>query len=51
MGTDAVIVGTDGKNLHFSSLRLGQWPEIVSRYTRKEASQGETAQSWFLLQT
>jgi hypothetical protein len=35
------IVGTDGKDLHFSSLRLGQWPEIVSRYTRKGASQGE----------
>lgn len=41
MGSDAVIVGTDGKNLNFSSLRLGQWPEIVSRYTRKDASQGE----------
>lgn len=41
MGADAVIVGTDGKNLHFSSLRLGPWPEIVARYTRKEASQGE----------
>ena len=41
MGTDAVVVGTDGKDLHFSSLRLEQWPEIVSRYTRKGASQGE----------
>lgn len=41
MGSDAVIVGTDGTDLHFSSLRLGRWPEIVSRYTRKEASQGE----------
>lgn len=41
MGSDAVIVGTDGKDLHFSSLRLGEWPEIVSRYTRKGASQGE----------
>ena len=41
MGSDAVIVGTDGKNLHFSSLRLGQWPEVVSRYTRVGASQGE----------
>src|SRR6185369_15845539 len=41
MGSDAVIVGTDGKDLHFSSLRLGQWPEIVSTYTRQEASQGE----------
>ena len=41
MGSDAVVVGTDGENLHFSSVRLGQWPEIVSRYTRAEASQGE----------
>lgn len=41
LGSDAVIVGTDGKDLHFSSLRLGEWPEIVSRYTRKAASQGE----------
>jgi hypothetical protein len=41
MGSDAVVVGTDGTNLHFSALRLGQWPEIVSRYTRPEASQGE----------
>jgi hypothetical protein len=41
MGSDAVIVGTDGKNLHFSSLRLGQSPKIVSQYVRAEASQGE----------
>src|SRR5215213_11785766 len=34
MGSDAVIVGTDGKNLHFSSVRLGQSPEIASRYAR-----------------
>ena len=41
MGSDAVIVGTDGKDLHFSSVRLNQSPEIVSRYKRQEASQGE----------
>lgn len=41
LGADAVIVGTDGKNLHFSSVRLGQVPELVSRYVREEASQGE----------
>ena len=41
MGLDAVVVGTDGKDLHFSSVRLGQAPEIVSRYTRTDASQGE----------
>ncbi|HEU4836927.1 MAG TPA: beta-propeller domain-containing protein [Pyrinomonadaceae bacterium] len=41
MGSDAVIVGTDGTNLHFSSVRLGQVPELVSRYMRQDASQGE----------
>lgn len=41
MGADAVVVGGDGKDLHFTAIRLGQEPEIVSRYTRKEASQGE----------
>ena len=41
MGTDAVVIGTDGKNLHFTSVRLGSYPEVVSRYTRKDASQGE----------
>ena len=41
MGKDAVIVGTDGADLHFTSVRLGNWPDIVSRYTRKGASQGE----------
>jgi Beta propeller domain len=41
MGANAVVVGTDGTNLQFTSVRLGSWPEIVSRYTRKGASQGE----------
>ena len=41
LGTDAVVVGTDGKNLHFTAVRLGTQPEIVSRYTRAAASQGE----------
>lgn len=41
MGDGAVIVGTDGRNLHFTAVRLGDWPEVASRYTRQEASQGE----------
>ena len=41
MGAGAVIVGTDGRNLHFTAVRLGDWPEVASRYTRQEASQGE----------
>ena len=41
MGDDAVVIGTDGKDLHFTSIRLGELPEIASRYTRPAASQGE----------
>ena len=41
MGADAVVVGALTVKTCTSALRLGQWPEIVSRYTRKEASQGE----------
>jgi hypothetical protein len=41
MGSDAVVVGTDGKNLHFTAIRLGESPELAGRYTRKDASQGE----------
>lgn len=41
MGSDAVVVGTDGKNLHFTAIRLGESPEVAGRYTRKGASQGE----------
>lgn len=41
MGQDAVVVGTDGSDLHFTGVRLGQRPRVASRYTRKGASQGE----------
>ena len=41
LGSDAVVVGTDGKNLHFSAIRLDENPQVASRYTREAASQGE----------
>lgn len=47
MGDDAVVIGTDGTDLHFSSIRLGARPEVVSRYTRRDASQGETRSHGF----
>ena len=47
LGSDAVIVGTDGKDLHFSSVKLSSWPEVISRYTHKGASQGETRSHGF----
>lgn len=42
MGADAVVVGSDGSNLMFSSVRLDGGPAIVDRYTIEHASQGET---------
>jgi hypothetical protein len=41
MRADAVVIGTDGKNLHFSAMRLDGNPELSFRYTRENASQGE----------
>ncbi len=41
MGSDAVIVGTDGSDLHFSAVRLGDSAEVADEYVRKGASQGE----------
>jgi hypothetical protein len=41
LGANAVVVGTDGKDLHFSSIALGRLPRLASRYTQKNAAQGE----------
>ena len=42
MGSGAVVVGTDGRDLHFSGVRLGASAALAERYTRPNASQGET---------
>jgi hypothetical protein len=47
MGSDAVVVGTDGKDLHFTAIRLGESPEIAGGYVRKGASQGELRSQGF----
>ncbi|HYW14377.1 MAG TPA: beta-propeller domain-containing protein, partial [Longimicrobium sp.] len=41
MGGDAVVVGTDGQNLHFSAVRLAGGPVLAQRYVSAGASQGE----------
>jgi hypothetical protein len=41
MGGDAVVVGTDGQNLHFSAIRLAGGPALAQRYVSAGASQGE----------
>ena len=41
MGSDAVVVGSDGTNLHFTSVRLGDQASVAGNYIRRDASQGE----------
>jgi hypothetical protein len=40
MGEGAVVIGTDGSNLHFTSIDLER-QAIADRYTQKHAAQGE----------
>jgi hypothetical protein len=47
LGRHAVVIGSDGKDLHFTSVRLGRWPAAVERYTRPSAAQGETRSHGF----
>jgi hypothetical protein len=47
LGGNAVVVGSDGKDLHFTSLLLARKPEAVERYTRANAAQGETRSHGF----
>jgi hypothetical protein len=47
LGSDALAVGTDGKDLHFTAVRLGDSPEVADEYVRKDASQGELRSQGF----
>ena len=41
MGSDAVVVGTNGTDLYFSPVDLSRMPTVKQSYIRKNASQGE----------
>jgi hypothetical protein len=41
MGDSAVVVGTDGTDLHFSAVSLRDDPKVLFDYVRQHASQGE----------
>jgi len=40
MADGAVVVGTDGKDLHFTSIKLGDSPEVADDYTRRRSRAG-----------
>lgn len=47
LGSNAVVVGTDGANLHFTALDLSGTPAIGDRYVQRDAAQGETRSHGF----
>lgn len=47
LGRDAVLVGSDGRDLHFTSVKLDAAPVATDRYTRRDAAQGETRSHGF----
>ena len=47
LGAHAVLVGSDGRDLHFTSVRLAAHATVAARYTRANASQGETRSHGF----
>jgi hypothetical protein len=47
LGSDAVVVGTRGKDLYFTSIDLSGQPDVADEYRRKDASQGETRSHGF----
>jgi hypothetical protein len=47
LGANAVVVGSDGRDLHFTSVRLAPTPVAQDRYTRKDSAQGETRSHGF----
>ena len=47
LGANAIVVGTDGKDLHFTAVRLGDSPEVADEFIRKDASQGELRSQGF----
>jgi hypothetical protein len=47
LGRDAIAVGSSGRDLHFTSLRLGRTPFTADSFVRANASQGETRSHGF----
>lgn len=41
LGDSAVVVGSNGSDLHFTAVSLGAKPAIVGQYVQERASQGE----------
>ena len=47
LGSDAIVVGSSGQDLHFTAVRLGDAPQVADEFIRKDASQGELRSQGF----
>jgi hypothetical protein len=47
LGRDAIAVGANGKDLHFTSVRLGRTPFTADVFVKKDSNQGETRSHGF----
>jgi hypothetical protein len=47
LGDDAVVIGSHGRDLHFSSVRLAPYPIVAGSYSRPNANQGESRSHGF----
>jgi hypothetical protein len=47
MGNDAVVVGTDGKDLQIAGVRLGETVQLAQRFTVADAAEAETRSHGF----
>ena len=47
LGSDAVAIGSAGRDLHFTSLRLAPYPVKAGQYVLEDAAQGETRSHGF----
>ena len=47
LGANAMVAGSDGKDLHLTTVRLARFPVTVDRFTRANAAQGETRSHGF----
>lgn len=51
MGSDAIVIGTEGRDLHFTGIDLAAQPQVAQRYVHKEATQGELRSHGFFYRT
>ncbi|MBE3024066.1 hypothetical protein GQ37_007615 [Janthinobacterium sp. BJB1] len=47
LGNDAMVIGAQGKDLHFSTIGLGAQAAVATRYIRADAAQGESRSHGF----